>query len=151
MRGGAGGRGGGRGGGDRGYGDRDRQGGYNKGGHGDSRRDHHDSFDNRPQSSREGGNHGFASKPSKSLVAMSPNPEEAKAQKVIFQTNQFKMVLGKNAPQIYQYAISLIEDPECDAPPPTPFELAKIIDRETRKIETLIGKFLYSGFNIWTT
>jgi hypothetical protein len=82
---------------------------------------------------------------------MSPNPEEAKAQKVVFQTNQFKMQIGKNAPQIYQYAIALIEEAECDAPPPTPFELAKIIDRETRKIETLIGKFLYSGYNIWTT
>jgi hypothetical protein len=45
----------------------------------------------------------------------------------------------------------LIEEAECDAPPPTPFELAKIIDRETRKIETLIGKFIYSGYNIWTT
>ena len=61
------------------------------------------------------------------------------------------MVLGKNAPQIYQYALALIEDAECDAPPPTPFELGKIVDRETRKIETLIGKFLYSGYNIWTT
>ena len=82
---------------------------------------------------------------------MSANPEEAKSQKVVFQTNQFKMTLGKNAPQIYQYAIALIEEAECDAPAPTPFELAKIMDRETRKIETLIGKFLYSGYNIWTT
>lgn len=61
------------------------------------------------------------------------------------------MTLGKNAPQIYQYAIGLIEEAECDAPPPTPFELGKIVDRETRKIETLIGKFIYSGYNMWTT
>jgi hypothetical protein len=61
------------------------------------------------------------------------------------------MVLGKNAPQIYQYAIALIEESECDVPQPTPFELGKIVERETRKIETLIGKFLFSGYNIWTT
>lgn len=29
---------------------------------------------------------------------MSANPEEAKSQKAVFQTNQFKMTLGKNAP-----------------------------------------------------
>lgn len=82
---------------------------------------------------------------------MSPNPEEAKSQKVVFVTNQFSLKMGKNAPQIYQYAIGLIEDAECNAPPPTPFELGKIMDRETKKIETLVGKFLYSGYNIWTT
>jgi hypothetical protein len=85
------------------------------------------------------------------LVAISPNPEEAKSQKVVLVTNQFKMTLGKNAPQIFQYAIGIIEEAECDAPQLTPFELGKIVDRETRKIETLIGKFIYSGYNIWTT
>jgi hypothetical protein len=35
------------------------------------------------------------------LVAFSPNPEEAKSQKVVLVTNQFKMTMGKNAPQIY--------------------------------------------------
>lgn len=33
----------------------------------------------------------------------------------------------------------------------TPFELAKIVDRETKKLELMLGKFIYSGFNIWTT
>ena len=33
----------------------------------------------------------------------------------------------------------------------TPFELAKVVDSNTKKIELLIGKFIYSGYNIWTT
>lgn len=37
------------------------------------------------------------------------------------------------------------------APPVTPFELAKVVDANTKKIELLIGKFIYSGYNIWTT
>ena len=89
-RGGRGGRGGGGYGGDR-HGDRyggERQGGYNKGGYGghdDSRRGNYDNHDRRPQSSYQGGGgHSFGNKPSKSLVAMSPNPEEAKSQKVVF-------------------------------------------------------------------
>ena len=61
------------------------------------------------------------------------------------------MVLGKNAPQIYQYAIAIVDESDIDGPQVTPFELAKIVDRETRKIESLIGKFIYSGYNIWTT
>ena len=65
------------------------------------------------------------------------------------------MSIGKNAPQIFQYPISI---EECDdstnhgsAPPVTPFELAKVVDSNTKKIELLIGKFIYSGYNIWTT
>jgi hypothetical protein len=33
----------------------------------------------------------------------------------------------------------------------TPLEVSKVVDRETKRIELLIGKFIYSGFNIWTT
>lgn len=61
------------------------------------------------------------------------------------------MTLGQNAPQIYQYAISILDETDTAALDPTPFELAKIVERETRKIESLIGKFIYSGYNIWTT
>lgn len=87
---------------------------------------------------------------------MSVNPEEAKVQKQQFVTNQFKMTIGKNAPQIFQYPISIVEigEEEADsqnAPPITPFELAKVVDMNNRKIELLIGKYIYSGFNIWTT
>ena len=31
------------------------------------------------------------------------------------------------------------------------FEMGKIMDREQRRIEMMIGKFIYSGYNIWTT
>ena len=86
---------------------------------------------------------------------MSVNPEEAKVQKQQFVTNQFKMTIGKNAPQIFQYPISIVEiggEEGCDnAPPITPFELAKVVDMNNRKIELLIGKYIYSGYNIWTT
>jgi hypothetical protein len=33
----------------------------------------------------------------------------------------------------------------------TPFELAKVVDANNKKIELLIGKYIYSGYNIWTT
>lgn len=33
----------------------------------------------------------------------------------------------------------------------TPFELAKVVDANAKKIELLIGKYIYSGYNIWTT
>ena len=104
-----------------------------------------------------GGGH-FASKPSSSLVAISQNPEDAKAQKCRFFTNQFKMQIGKNAPQIHQYPISIfngevssadVED--SSAYQYSPFEIGKVVDRETKRIELMIGKFIYSGFNIWTT
>ena len=65
------------------------------------------------------------------------------------------MTIGKNAPQIFQYPIGIEEGEEANkpgaAPPVTPFELAKVVDSNTKKIELLIGKFIYSGYNIWTT
>jgi len=33
----------------------------------------------------------------------------------------------------------------------TPFEIGKVVDREKKRIELMIGKFIYSGFNLWTT
>jgi len=33
----------------------------------------------------------------------------------------------------------------------TPFELEKVVNSNTKKIELLIGKFIFSGYNIWTT
>ena len=29
--------------------------------------------------------------------------------------------------------------------------MGKIMDREKNRIELLIGKYIYSGFNVWTT
>ena len=98
----------------------------------------------------------FNKKPNNSLVAVSINPEDAKVQKVQFYTNQFKMKIGQNAPQIYQYPLNLFqgEDPteeEDGSYKFTPLEVGKVVDREKQRIELLIGKFIYSGFNIWTT
>lgn len=30
-------------------------------------------------------------------------------------------------------------------------EITKVVDRESKRIEMLVGKFIHSGFNIWTT
>jgi hypothetical protein len=32
----------------------------------------------------------------------------------------------------------------------TPLEVGKVVDRERNRIEMLVGKHIYSGFNIWT-
>lgn len=90
------------------------------------------------------------------MVACSPNPEDAKVQSVNFYTNQFRMRIGKNSPQIYQYALILfpgeaddfVEDNSFKF---TPFEVSKVVERERSRIELLTGNFIYSGFNIWTT
>ena len=103
-----------------------------------------------------GGSH-FSKKPSSSLVAISVNPEEAKVQKLSFVTNQFSMKMGQNAPQIFQYPINLFsgEAPDVEEENSfykfTPLELSKVVEREKSRIELLVGKFIYSGFNIWTT
>ena len=84
------------------------------------------------------------------------NPEEAKCQKVQFFTNQFQMKIGKNAPQIYQYPLNLFPGEATDMEDDgnykfTPLEVSKVVDKEKSRIELLTGKFIYSGFNMWTT
>jgi len=65
------------------------------------------------------------------------------------------MTIGGNAPQMYQYPLRLSHDDlEDDSPNNGPnctlYEMQKIIEKEKRKVEMLIGKFLTSGFNLWT-
>lgn len=86
---------------------------------------------------------------------MSQNEAEAKVQRVSVVTNQFKMAIGGNAPQMYQYPLRLAQDAHKDdspgdGPQCSLFEMQKIVEQEKRKIEMLIGKFLTSGFNLWT-
>jgi len=102
------------------------------------------------------GSYGFNKGPMKSLTACSPNPEDAKVKAVNFYTNQFKMKIGKNSPQIYQYALILfpgeadeiVDDKRMNY---QAFEIEKVISRERSRIELLAGVFINSGFNIWTT
>ena len=42
-----------------------------------------------------------------------------------------------------------VEIQNCEIPC-TIFEMKKIVEAEWRKIEMLVGKFLFSGFNVWT-
>jgi hypothetical protein len=101
-----------------------------------------------------GGSH-FSKKPNNSLVAIGVNPEDAKVQKQKFYTNQFKMKIGTNAPQVYQYPMNLFpgepEDIVDDGNSSyQPQDVGKVVDREKSRIELLCGKFVYSGFNLWT-
>ena len=73
-------------------------------------------------------------------------------------TNQFKLKIGKNCPVLYQYPISIKDEEDDDANSDsidvhkyTMDEMTKVVDREQKKIECLVGKFIHSGFNIWTT
>jgi len=67
------------------------------------------------------------------------------------------MTIGKNAPQIYQYPLILFQGEEPDdinnvsTYAFTPLEVEKVVRREEARIEMLIGKYIFSGFNIWTT
>ena len=104
---------------------------------------------------RDGQNR-FGNKPERSLVALGCTAKEAQLQQVEVHTNQYMMRIGKNAPQIYQYPIRIDEESkESDQEgfhKYTMFEVAKVVESETKRIEMMIGKFLYSeGFNIWTT
>ena len=97
-------------------------------------------------------------------MALSESSQSAQVQKISVITNQFKMAIGSNAPQMYQYPLRLErsisnkfgEDAastylsETNELPCTLFEMQKVVDRNKKKIEMLIGKFLFSGFNIWT-
>lgn len=58
------------------------------------------------QNNRDGGPPKFHSGPTKSLQSMC-SPEEAQVQKVQFHTNQYKMTIGDQAPQIFQYSVSI--------------------------------------------
>lgn len=65
------------------------------------------------------------------------------------------MKIGKKAPQIYQYPINL-DGKEGDHKAAGDYiysvlDVGKVVDRNTAKLELLIGKFIYSGYNIWTT
>ena len=64
------------------------------------------------------------------------------------------MTIGSNAPQMYQYPLRIKEHPDDDETKTMQnyslFEMEKCVDRERKKIEMLIGKFLHSGFNLWT-
>ena len=68
------------------------------------------------------------------------------------------MKIGKNAPQIYQYPLNLfsgeeepVDDNDISTYKFTPLEVGKVVEREKNRIEMLVGKYIYSGFNIWTT
>jgi hypothetical protein len=68
------------------------------------------------------------------------------------------MKIGNNAPQIYQYPLNLFQGLDAEEQEDmasnyqfTPLEVGKVVERERQRIELLIGKFIYSGFNIWTT
>jgi hypothetical protein len=70
-------------------------------------------------------------------------------------TNQFQLNIGKNCPVLFQYPISIEEElEECDKENVHKYtvdEYTKVVDRETKRIELLVGKFIHSGLNIWTT
>lgn len=48
----------------------------------------------------------FHSGPTKSLQSFC-NPDEGAVQTVKFHTNQYKMTIGKNAPQFFQYSVTI--------------------------------------------
>lgn len=85
------------------------------------------------------------------------NPEEAKGQKMQFYTNQFKMKIGKNAPQIYQYSLKLVQGHDPKAPDVgnyefSPQDMEKAVEGARKKLELVFGKgFIYSGYNLWCT
>ena len=83
------------------------------------------------------------------------NPEEAKSQKAMVYTNQFQLNIGKNCPTLFQYPIRINEEQvnsdQMDIHKYTLDEITKVVDCVSKKIELLVGKFIHSGFNIWTT
>lgn len=92
--------------------------------------------------------HGFQSGPKRALAA---NPEEGKEQKVSLVTNQYRMYVGRNAPQIYQYPISLVQpDGQPLGVPITSFQMQRIVNQNNEKLVNLVGRYIYSGLNIWT-
>lgn len=62
------------------------------------------------------------------------------------------MRIGNNAPQIFQYPVS-IESPDGndETLKYSTFDIGKIVDRLSKKLEVVLGKYIHSGFNIWTT
>jgi len=62
------------------------------------------------------------------------------------------MKIGKNAPQMFQYPLRIrddVDDPQSEYKC-TQFEMDKVVDREKKRIEMLVGKYIHSGFNLWT-
>ena len=98
---------------------------------------------------------GFPGKGQRSLVASSQNPEEAKSQKVQVHTNQFKLKIGEKCPILFQYPVRIHEEDEmADQDNVHKFsvdEITRVVDYCQKKIELLVGKFIHSGLNIWTT
>jgi hypothetical protein len=53
---------------------------------------------------------------------------------------------------MYQYPINIEDDPEFqNSFKLNAFEIEKIVKKNGKRIELLVGKFFQSGFNIWTT
>jgi hypothetical protein len=53
---------------------------------------------------------------------------------------------------MYQYPINIEDDPEFPSSLKiNAFEMEKIVNKNDKRIELLVGKFFQSGFNIWTT
>jgi len=88
-------------------------------------------------------------------VAISQNPEDAQSQKLQVYTNQFKLKIGKNCPVFFQYPIKINEEGENadqdDVHKYTIDEMTRAVDSCQKKIELLVGKYIHSGYNIWTT
>jgi hypothetical protein len=62
------------------------------------------------------------------------------------------MRIGQNAPEIFQYPVKIENaDGQDETFKFTPFEVGKIVDRLSKKLEMVIGKYIHSGFNIWVT
>lgn len=89
------------------------------------------------------------------MVAISQNPEEAQSQKLQVYTNQFKLRIGDKCPVLFQYPLRIQEEIEMsgndNAHTYTIDEITKAVDYCKTKIELLVGKFIHSGQNIWTT
>lgn len=52
---------------------------------------------------------------------------------------------------MYQYPINIEDDPEFPSSLKiNAFEMEKIVNKNDKRIELLVGKFFQSGFNIWT-
>lgn len=67
------------------------------------------------------------------------------------------MKIGLNAPQIYQYPLLLFHGEPKEFTEDdnslykfTPLEVGKVMEKEKANIELLLGKFIYSGFSLWT-
>ena len=61
------------------------------------------------------------------------------------------MTIGKNAPTMFQYPMSIESTDEQDETLKySTMELEKIVGRLHRKLEVVLGKYFHSGRNVWT-